>query len=81
MLSCGAVLLLGCQSEVLFAWYCSVSSSTANFTLYYLRDKPGSRLGVLLADLEFLGESTRECFSRKLRAAPQLQIPDVVTTE
>lgn len=49
VLSCGAVLLLGCQSEVLFACYCSVSSSTVNFTLCYLRDKPGSHLGVLLA--------------------------------
>lgn len=48
-LSCGAVLLLGCQSEVLFAWYCSVSSSTVNFTLWYLRGKAGSHLGELVA--------------------------------
>lgn len=49
VLSCGAVLLLGCQSAMLFAWYCSVSSSTVNFTLCYLRYKAGSPLGVLLA--------------------------------
>lgn len=49
VLSCGHALLLGCQSEVLFAWYCSVSSSTVNSTLCYLRDKPGSHLSVLLA--------------------------------